>query len=376
MGLFKFLKGQFIEVIEWTNSNLDTIVYRFPVMNKEIKMGAKLTVRESQVAIFVNEGQIADVFTPGLYELTTQNLPILTKLKSWKYGFNSPFKAEVYFVNTRQFTNQKWGTTNPVMMRDPEFGMLRLRAFGAYSFKVLDPVIFMKEIFGTSEIFDTEHINGQLKRLIVSGMSDLLAETNIAALDLARYYDELGEQSTIKLKSRFEAMGLSLTNVIIENISLPEEVEKVMDKRTSMGVIGNIDQYAKYQASEAIRDAAQNQGNGFAGMGAGLGAGSAIGNMMNNALNNLNSNQAVDAKETIKCKKCNAEVDKNSKFCPECGETVNLKIKCIKCNADIQEGAKFCPECGASQNAKKLCSNCSAELDLNAKFCPECGTKS
>lgn len=376
MGLFKFLKGQFIEVIEWTNSNLDTIVYRFPVMNKEIKMGAKLTVRESQVAIFVNEGQIADVFTPGLYELTTQNLPILTKLKSWKYGFNSPFKAEVYFVNTRQFTNQKWGTTNPVMMRDPEFGMLRLRAFGAYSFKVLDPVIFMKEIFGTSEIFDTEHINGQLKRLIVSGMSDLLAETNIAALDLARYYDELGEQSTIKLKSRFEAIGLSLTNVIIENISLPEEVEKVMDKRTSMGVIGNIDQYAKYQASEAIRDAAQNQGNGFAGMGAGLGAGSAIGNMMNNALNNLNSNQAVDTRETIKCKKCNAEIDKNSKFCPECGETVNLKIKCIKCNADIQDGAKFCPECGASQNAKKLCSNCNAELDLNAKFCPECGTKS
>ncbi|WP_291579782.1 SPFH domain-containing protein [Clostridium sp. UBA6640] len=376
MGLFNFLKGQFIEVIEWTNSNLDTIVYRFPVMNKEIKMGAKLTVRESQVAIFVNEGQIADVFTPGLYELTTQNLPILTKLKSWKYGFNSPFKAEVYFVNTRQFTNQKWGTTNPVMMRDPEFGMLRLRAFGAYSFKVLDPVIFMKEIFGTSEIFDTEHINGQLKRLIVSGMSDLLAETNIAALDLARYYDELGEESTIKLKSRFEAMGLSLTNVIIENISLPEEVEKVMDKRTSMGVIGNIDQYAKYQASEAIRDAAQNQSNGFAGMGAGLGAGSAIGNMMNNALNNLNFNQAVDTKETIKCKKCNAEIDKNSKFCPECGETVNLKIKCIKCNADIQEGAKFCPECGASQNAKKLCSNCNAELDLNAKFCPECGTKS
>lgn len=376
MGLFNFLKGQFIEVIEWTNSNLDTIVYRFPVMNKEIKMGAKLTVRESQVAIFVNEGQIADVFTPGLYELTTQNLPILTKLKSWKYGFNSPFKAEVYFVNTRQFTDQKWGTTNPVMMRDPEFGMLRLRAFGAYSFKVSDPVIFMKEIFGTSEIFDTEHINGQLKRIIVSGMSDLLAETNIAALDLARYYDELGEESTIKLKSRFEAMGLSLTNLIIENISLPEEVEKVMDKRTSMGVIGNIDQYAKYQASEAIRDAAQNQGNGFAGMGAGLGAGSAIGNMMNSALNNLNSNQAVDTRETIKCKKCNAEIDKNSKFCPECGETVNLKIKCIKCNADIQDGVKFCPECGVAQNAKKLCSNCSAELDLNAKFCPECGTKS
>lgn len=376
MGLFNFLKGQFIEVIEWTNSDLDTIVYRFPVMNKEIKMGAKLTVRESQVAIFVNEGQIADVFAPGLYELTTQNLPILTKLKSWKYGFNSPFKAEVYFVNTRQFTNQKWGTTNPVMMRDPEFGMLRLRAFGIYSFKVLDPVIFMKEIFGTSEIFDTEHINGQLKRLIVSGMSDLLAETNIAALDLARYYDELGEQSTLKLKSRFEAMGLSLTNVIIENISLPEEVEKVMDKRTSMGVIGNIDQYAKYQASEAIRDAAQNQGNGLAGMGAGLGAGSAIGTVMNNALNTLNSNQSVINRETVKCKKCNTEIDKNSKFCPECGETINLKIKCIKCNAEIQNGIKFCPECGSPQNTKKLCSNCSAELDLNAKFCPECGTKS
>ncbi|NLY18771.1 MAG: hypothetical protein GX045_07430, partial [Clostridiaceae bacterium] len=169
MGVFDFIKNQLIEVIEWTDDTAGTMVYRFPVAGKEIKMGAQLTVRESQVAVFVNEGQIADVFQPGRYTLTTQNMPILTKLKSWKYGFNSPFKAEVYFVNTRQFTDQKWGTSNPVMMRDAEFGMLRLRAYGIYSFRVTDPVVFLKEVFGTGSMFDTNSITGQLRRSIVSG---------------------------------------------------------------------------------------------------------------------------------------------------------------------------------------------------------------
>ena len=284
MGIIDFIKTQFIEVIEWTETSPDVMVYRFPVANKEIKMGAQLTVRESQAAVFVNEGAIADVYGPGRYELTTQNMPILTKLKSWKYGFNSPFKAEVYFVNTRQYTDRKWGTQNPVMMRDAEFGMLRLRAFGIYSFKVERPEVFLKEVFGTAAEFTADAIEGQLKRSIVSGLSDLLGEAGIPALDLASRYDELSAGARDKLKPRFEAFGLALVTFYVENISLPEEVEKVLDQRTSMGVIGDMGKYAQYQSAQAIRDAAQNQGGGAAGAGVGLGAGVALGNLMGQSL--------------------------------------------------------------------------------------------
>lgn len=203
MGLFKFLKNQFIEVIEWTDDTTDTMVYRFPVENKEIKMGAQLTVRESQLAVFVNEGEIADIFYPGKYELSTQNMPIITKLKSWQYGFNSPFKAEVYFVNSKQFTDQKWGTSNPIMMRDKEFGMIRLRGYGIYSYRVNNAEIFLKEVFGTNQHFDTESISGQLKRTIISGITDLIGEAKVSALDLAMFYDELSDQAKTKLQPKF-----------------------------------------------------------------------------------------------------------------------------------------------------------------------------
>ena len=279
MGLFGFFKSQFIEVIEWTDNSTNTMVYRFPVQNNEIKMGAELTVRESQVAIFVNEGEIADVFGPGRHQLWTQNMPILTKLKSWKTGFNSPFKAEVYFVNTKQFVNQKWGTSNPIMMRDPEFGMIRLRGYGIYSYRVSEPTVFLKELFGTNATYDTSNIENQLKKMIISGLTDLFAESKIAALDLAMYYDELSTQGKEKMQERFSAFGFEITSLYIENLSLPKEVEKAMDKRTSMGVLGDLGQYQQYQAAEAIRDAAQNEGGGLAGAGAGLGAGAALGGM-------------------------------------------------------------------------------------------------
>lgn len=345
MGLLDFIKSQFIEVIEWTDSTTDTMVYNFPVKGKEIKMGAQLTVRESQAAVFVNEGQIADVFSPGRYTLTTQNMPILTKIKSWKYGFISPFKAEVYFVNTKQFTDQKWGTSNPVMMRDVEFGMLRLRAFGIYSFRVNNPMVFLKEVFGTSSEFTTDSITGQLKRAIVSGISDLLGETKKPAIDLAMYYDELSEQSKEKLKPMFEKYGFELVSFYIENISLPEEVEKVLDKRTSMGVIGDMGKYAQYQTAEAIRDAANNQGGGLAAAGVGIGAGAAIGKMM---ADTFNQNTASKQQETkIICPSCGQETDAGRKFCSACGKPVGVEnVKCVKCGAEMQKGKKFCPDCG------------------------------
>src|SRR5947207_4026501 len=213
MGILDRLSpsAQFIEVIEWLDDSSDTMLYRFPVRDQEIKNGAQLIVRESQAAVFVHEGQIADVFGPGRYSVDGGNTPILSKLGAWKYGFNSPFKSEVYFVNTKQFTDLKWGTSNPVMMRDTDFGMVRLRAFGIYSVRVSDPQAFIKEIAGTNAHFVTEDIEGQLKRTLVSGLSDALAESKIAALDLASNYDELGKFTRTNLTDDFKSFGLELT---------------------------------------------------------------------------------------------------------------------------------------------------------------------
>ncbi len=373
MGIMDFIKSELINIIEWTDDSSDTMVYRFPVHDNEIKMGAQLTVRESQAAIFVSEGQLADVFTPGRYELTTQNMPLLTTIKSWKYGFDSPFKAEIYFVNTKQFTDRKWGTMNPIMMRDAEFGMLRLRAYGIYAFRVTDPAKFMKEVFGTSSEYTVEGLEGQLKRSIVSGISDLIAEFNKPAIDLAMYYDELSVAAKQKVQERFDVYGLEISSLYIENISLPEEVEKVLDQRTSMGVMGNqMNKFMQYQSAQAIRDAAQNEGGGLAGAGVGLGAGAALGNAFANA---MNGGAAGSPQATATCPSCGAQASQDAKFCPECGKPMTVpKAKCISCQAEIAAGSKFCPECGASQEAP-VCAGCGAKLAAGAKFCPECGAK-
>ncbi len=376
MGLFGFFKNQFIEVIEWTDSNTNTMVYRFPVHNNEIKMGAELTVRESQVAIFVHEGEIADVFGPGRHLLYTQNMPILTKLKAWKHGFNSPFKAEVYFVNTKQFINQKWGTSNPIMMRDPEFGMIRLRGYGIYSYRVSEPTVFLKEVFGTNASFDTSSIEGQLKKMVLSGLTDLFAESKIPALDLAMYYDELSERGKEKMVERFKAFGFEITSLYIENLSLPEEVEKMMDKRTSMGVLGNINQYQQFQAAEAIRDAARNEGGGLAGAGAGMGAGAALGNMMANAFQG-NQQQPVPPTvqpDKVNCPHCQTLNNAGAKFCGDCGKALQTpKVPCISCQANIDADAKFCGQCGTKQVTEKTCTKCGNINAPDAKFCGDCG---
>ena len=345
------IKGQLIDVIEWTDDSSKTMVHKYDMNGKEIMMGAQLTVRESQVAIFVNEGQLADVFEPGRYELQTSNMPILTALKSWKYGFNSPFKSDVYFVNTKQFLDMKWGTSNPVMMRDAEFGMIRLRAFGIYSFRVSDPETFLKEVFGTSALFTVEGVEGQIKRTLVSGLSDAIAESKIPALDLAANYDEIANYALQAINPKLASLGLSLCSFVIENISLPEEVEKSMDKRTSMGVLGNLDNYAKYQAAEAMREAANNNGgNGMAGMGVGMGAGAAMGQMFVQSMANTTAPAAAPAVQSAAaCSACGAAIPAGSKFCPECGAKQNAGAFCTSCGKEIPAGTKFCPECGAKQ---------------------------
>ncbi|MCW8128953.1 MAG: SPFH domain-containing protein [Planctomycetota bacterium] len=279
MGLWDSIKHQLIDIIQWLDESNDTMVYRFERYANEIKYGAKLVVRESQSAVFVNEGKIADVFRPGTYTLTTQNLPILSTLLGWKYGFESPFKAEVYFVNTKRFTDNKWGTKNPIMLRDAEFGPLRLRAFGTYALRVKDPAQLIREIAGTNGRFTVEEITEQLRNMIVSRFADILGESKIPALDLAANYNELGDFIAKKIQPEFEPYGLEVLNMLVENISLPPEVEKVLDQRTSMGVIGNLQAYTQFQAANAIPDAAKNPG-GLAAAGVGLGMGVAMAGQM------------------------------------------------------------------------------------------------
>lgn len=277
MGFFSNLLNELIDIIEWVDTTQDTLVWKFERHNNAIKMGAKLTVRESQVAVFMNEGKVADVFTPGMYELSTQNLPILTALQSWAYGFKSPFKADVFFISTRQFTNQKWGTKNPVMLRDAEFGPVRLRAFGTFSFKVNNALKFLQEVSATNTNYTVDSINEQLRNTIVSRGMDEVAASKIPVLDLAANYDEVSALIKNKIQVDYDNLGLELTSLLVENISLPPEVEAALDKRSQMGIIGNLGAYAQYQAANAIEKSAENTiGGNLASAGMGLAAGAAM----------------------------------------------------------------------------------------------------
>jgi len=278
MGLMDKLRGEFIDIIEWLDDSRDTIVWRFPRYDNEIKMGAKLVVRESQTAVFVNEGQVADAFTPGTYTLETQNLPILSTLKGWKYGFNSPWKAEVYFVSTRLFTDMKWGTQNPVIVRDPEFGMVRLRAFGAYAARVTDATKLLRELVGTDPQFRTEEVQEYLRQMIVSRLGSALASAGIPMLDLAAQQQTIGSKIGAVLSEDLANVGLTIPTFIIENISVPPEVEAALDKRTQMGILGDLGRYTQFQAANAVEAAAKNPGG--AGEGVGLGMGMAMGQQM------------------------------------------------------------------------------------------------
>lgn len=285
MGLWDKVKGELIEIIEWIDDSRTTMVYRFESNDNEIKNGAQLIVREAQAAVFVSEGSITDVFIPGRYELKTENLPFLSKLKGWKYGFESPFKAEVYFVSTRQFPMQKWGLKNPLMLRDKEFGPVRLRAFGTYGIKIRAEAagIFLREIVGTDSRLETYEITNHLRDMLVARFADVLGESKIPALDLAANYNELGDFVLKQIYPEFLELGIEITRFLVENISLPPAVEEALDKRTSMGIIGDLSAYTQFQTAQAMETAAQHPGSG-AGTGMGLGMGFAMGNKMAEAM--------------------------------------------------------------------------------------------
>ncbi|MBE9117351.1 SPFH domain-containing protein [Lusitaniella coriacea LEGE 07157] len=277
-----WLQGQFIDIIEWIDNTNDTIAYRFERHNNEIKQGAKLIVRPGQQAVFVNEGQVADEFTAGTYELFTRNLPILSTLKGWKYGFESPFKAEVYFFSTRIFTNLKWGTANPIAIRDAEFGPVRIRAFGTYGIRVVNPKKLLESAIGTDGLFQVNEIDDHLRNLIVPSVTSWIAGSGIALLDFAANYRAMGDRACEGIRTDLDSLGIEITQLTIENISLPPAVEEALDKRSSMGILGNMGQYTQYQTANAIENAAKRPGGGNSAMDMGMGL--AMGQQMANAM--------------------------------------------------------------------------------------------
>lgn len=282
MGLLDKLRGELIDIIEWVDDSRHTLAWRFPRYQNEIKNGAQLIVRPGQVCVFVHRGQIADQFEPGHYSLTTDNLPILSTLQGWKHGFNSPFRSEVYFVSTRQITELKWGTPNPIMLRDPDFGPIRLRAFGTYAMRALDAKALLRELIGTDSSFEADEITELMRSIIVTAFAELVGKSKIAALDLASSYKELSEQLRQEVLERVDdEYGLDIPQLNIVNISLPEEVEKALDTRSSMGVVGDMNAYQQYQMGRAMVAAAENPGGGGgAADGMGLGMGWAMANNM------------------------------------------------------------------------------------------------
>jgi len=329
MSLRDFISKQFIDVIEWVEPEEGILAYRYPMQDREIQNGGKLTVRDSQAAVFVNEGKVADSFGPGLYTLNTQTLPILTYLRNWDKAFKSPFKSDVYFFSARIQTDQHWGTQNPITIRDKEFGAIRLRGFGIYSYHLSDAKSFYSKISGTRDIYRVADLEGQLRNTIVAKMTDAFAGSQVPFLDMAANQGALAEKISETVKPSFTEYGLTLDTFVVENLSLPEELQKVLDQRISMNVLGDMGKFTQYQVAQSIPIAAGNEGGGAVGMGAGLGAGVAMGQAMMDAVKKSTSAPAGGAApaaagalgaDTKFCSECGKPIPRTSKFCPECGK--------------------------------------------------------
>jgi membrane protease subunit (stomatin/prohibitin family) len=353
MSLRDFLEKQFIDVIQWTESDQDTLAWRFPMRDMEIQNGGQLTVRESQASAFVNEGRIADIFAPGLYTLNTRTLPLLTNLMNWDKEFKSPFKSDVYFFSTRIKTDQRWGTATPITIRDKEFGAVRIRGYGIYSWHIDNPRAFHTKVSGTREMYKIADLEGQLRNSIVGRMTGAFAESGVPFLDMAANQTELGAKIAEGLKPQFADLGLVLDSFVVENLSLPEELQKMLDTRVGMNMIGDMGRYTQYQVANSLPIAAGNESGGIAGIGVGLGAGMTMAQQMMNAMNNPGGGAApsggqgggatppsppppapnppsaapstgggppaVPGAETKFCVDCGKSIPKRAKFCPECG---------------------------------------------------------
>lgn len=319
MSLSEFLHKQFVRVIQWNESEDGVLAYRFPMQDMEIENGGQLTVRETQMAAFINEGRIADVFGPGMHTLNTRNLPVLTDLMNWTKDFESPFKSDVYFFSTRLQMDQKWGTATPVTIRDKEFGVVRLRAYGTYAYRIADPRLFFTSVSGTRAVYYVADLEDQLRAMIVERMAGAFADSNVPFLDMASNQSALAARIADAMKPGFAALGLEMSQFVVESISLPDELQKVMDQRIGMGMAGDVGRLTQFEAAESLEEAAQNPG-GTAGMGVGLGAGVAMAQAL--------MGQVRTAATPV--------AQAGAKFCIECGKP-------------LPQGSKFCPECGTKQ---------------------------
>ncbi len=346
MALRDFLKKQFIDVIQWVEEGDDVLAFRYPMRDMEIQNGAKLTVRESQMSAFVNEGRIADVFAPGLYTLNTQTLPLLTNLMNWDKLFQSPFKSDVYYFSTRMRVNQRWGTATPITIRDKEFGAVRLRGYGIYSWHISDPRAFHTKVSGTRDIYRLGDIEGQLRNTIVGRMTDTFAESGLPFLDMAANQIELGQQIAQHLAPSFAELGLTLDSFVVENLSLPEELQKMLDTRVGMNMIGDMRTYTQFQVANSMPIAAANEGGGVAGIGAGLGAGMAMANTMMDALKPQGTNPPGSSPGPAPAPPSPASSQGAGGAPPAAGADTKF---CVECGHRIPRPAKFCPDCGHEQ---------------------------
>ena len=349
-----------LKLIDLKDMPKDVIVYRYDIDNKEINKGSKLTVREGQACIFCHKGKMADVFLPGFYTLDTDNIPLLTKLMSWKYGFEKPFKSDVYFVSTKQFTNMKWGTSNPFLIRDPQYGAIRARAFGTYAFRVKDPYVFMTEVSGTIGSFATRDINEWLRSTVVTRVSDIVGESKLSVLEMAGNLVEFGEGVKEQLVEIFDKIGIQITQFNFENFSLPKEVEEAIDKSSSLNIMGgSMGVYTQKAFADSMVAAANNQGAAGQGVGTGMGFGMGMGMAQmytNMAQQNMAGFQNQQPQQNQQAQASQA----GSKFCPDCGKPVPAN-------------SKFCPECG--RKMEMTCPECGKPITAEMRFCTNCGKK-
>ncbi len=395
MGILDFIKGQFIDVIDCFEESDDNMFWRFPMNGKDIMMGAQLVVRPAQMAVFVNEGQVADVFTPGTYTLNTQNMPLLTKLKSWKYGFESPFKADVFYVTTRQFTEQRWGTPSPLAINDPEFGgRILIQSRGQFAYRVADPTRFLEEYAGTRDVCTTDMLLGYLRGFIVQYLRDGIMESGMGYTKLNTQLIEFSDTIMKSLAAKFTAVGLELTSFVIAEMELPENLRDAIGKGAEVNLMGGLNTVTTLGMVDAMKTGAANPGNPMASMGSGMAMAGMMGQMMGqmgqnmgagmpgNQQGNQQGNQGgnpaggAGAGTGATCAFCGAGMAANAKFCPECGKpaaTAATGTPCAACGAMVPAGAKFCPECG--KPTAVTCAKCGTPLAAGAKFCPECGAK-